>query len=72
MVLYRTNYVNGLALNSVLCSPEYLCDVLAEGIINRVREDRVRSRTTLIKPSALLNLILTECSWIPRQLRFSH
>jgi len=72
MFVKRTNYANGLALNCVLCSQHYLCEVLAEGIVNRFRGKRLRSKTTLIKPSDLLNLILTQCCWIPRQLPLSH
>jgi len=72
MVVYRTNYVNGLKLNSVLCSQHYLFDVLTKWMVNRVRENRLLSRATLIKTSALLNLILTQCCWIPRQLPLIH
>ena len=40
--------------------------------LNRVCEKRLRSRTTLITPSALLNVILTQCCWIPQHKSLSH
>jgi hypothetical protein len=40
--------------------------------LNRARENRFRSRTPLITPSALLNIIITQCCWIPRQLSLSN
>ena len=41
-------------------------------LLNRARENRLRSRTTLIIPSTLLNLIITQCYWIPLLLPLSH
>jgi hypothetical protein len=41
-------------------------------LLNRVRENRLRSRTSLIMPSALLKVILTQWCWIPRHLPLSH
>ena len=41
-------------------------------LLNRVREYRLRSRTTLITPKTLLNIIITQCYWIPQHLPLSH
>jgi hypothetical protein len=49
----------------------YVMSCLRE-LLNRVCENRLRSRTTVITPSALLNVILTQCCWFPQQLPLSH
>jgi len=34
-------------------------------LLNRVRENRLRFRTTLVTPSAIFKVILTQSFWIP-------
>ena len=72
LVAWRNNCANGLALDSVLFSQGYLCDVLLRECLNRVRQNRLHSRTTLITPRALRNEIVTQCCWIAQQLPLSH
>jgi len=58
-LLYRGLTVSMVWHWTVCCALRKICDILSEVLINRVRENRIRSRNTLIKLSALLNLIQT-------------